>query len=531
MLKMSRARVANAGWACRGLPDGLCGNSHLRKTSNSTQTRHAQTPGARLYTLICEEDHYTGSMEFKARNRCLAIAAAGAVVLVSACGGDDGHEPLSTEEIQEVLLPLGELPGTPTEFDEYFGDTPGDYPEEENRTSLTETFGDHECIRALEEVAPVDGDNAPEASGERWATLDPESIENIDDEASPSFSVTITSYAEEASTDEYWGDLQETCDGEGFTAEDDEGSGQQVSLEAADIGEFRGLSDQWEYETSGGLQSVNGYTLSATYGNQVIRVSAYDLPDEMVEEVLTTQLERLQAGPEDSEGAEAVTPEERDLPQRQLSSEELHELLLTEEKFRIPAATVDTDFGSDIFDDEYYDWGSAMLFGSLPVSLIDQTDAGETCKLHWDNAAEELLQGEASDDMAMAFARGPKPMSDDDDEIPQAAAILLQSYPHSTEEFSHAAQWDSFLSSCAGEWQVDGVQQSLESINIDGVDGYTAHTESTEDVEGDQPPSRVVHVAHVDFGQTSMRIISLDLSEEEMEEVVEAQLEKLESAD
>ncbi len=142
-----------------------------------------------------------------------------------------------------------------------------------------------------------------------------------------------------------------------------------------------------------------------------------------------------------------------------------------------------------------------------------------------------LLQGETSDDMAMAFAQGPEQAGQDDDRPVPTTAILLQSYPHHTEQFGHPGQWESFLTDCAGEWEVDGVQQSLEPIGIAGVDGYIARTETAEDAQDAGLPSMSAHVAHVDFGQTSLRIIGLDLSDEEMAEVVEGQLQKLESAE
>ena len=454
------------------------------------------------------------------------MGSAGVLVL-GACASDassgSGDEPLSTQQIQSVLMGLEDFPGEIEHYEEHFGDAPRQVTDE--GPGFAERFGGGQCAEALEEVGEVDGDNAPEASGQRWVSFEAGSHEQdgSDQNNYPALRVFITSYEDEAAVEEYWDETQEACDGELLESDDDDlDDREEVTLETAEVGEFRGLTEYWDWDPDTSEPDSVHHRLSYAHGHQVIHIGATDLDEETVEDVLDLQVELLEEGPEDPQEDDDSVLEGLELPYGQMSSAELSNLVLSEEDFSFPVEEFDVEEGPESLDTEDSPWMWALFAAVAPAFGNDETRSDE-CENQLGASEESLIPGEVeAEDVVLASAQQP-PSPHDEPGIPTGAVVLLTSDDYAQDE-GYQAEWDSLLNACAGEHDLDNGTQSLEEIDIAGVQGFSSHVAQEDEDESFEMNS---HLAHHEFGHNSLRVIGMNLMDEQMEDVVVDQLEKL----
>ncbi len=458
----------------------------------------------------------------------IATGTAG-VVALSGCGSgpssDPGDGPLSTQQIQSVMMGVEAFPGEIEHYEQHFGDAPREVTDE--GPGIAERFGGGQCAEAMEETGEVDGENAPQASGERWALFETGTHErdDADENYHPALRVFITSYEDEASVDEYWDQTREACDGEQLQSSDDELDEQEeVTLETAEMGEFRGMTEYWDWDPDTSEPDSVHHRLSYAHGHQVLHIAATDLGEETVDDVLDLQVELLEEGPEDTEddASENSALEGLQLPEDQMSSAELRDLVLSVEDFTIPFEEFDVEEGPESLDTEDSPWMWGLFAAVAPVFGNEETRSDE-CQHQLHANEENLIPGEIdSEDVVLASAQQP-PSPSDDPGVPTGAVVLLTS-EDSAQDDGYQAEWDSLLNACAGEFDHENGTQSLEEIGIEGVQGFSAHMSQEDEDESLEMTS---HLAHHEFGHNSLRVIGLNLTDDEMEDVVVDQLEKL----
>lgn len=450
------------------------------------------------------------------------VAAGGAgLALLAACSSDSGAAPMTPDQIRSVLMELSEFPGGVESFDEHFGDTPRDLSQVDDWESVTELLGEGQCTDAMESIGGVDGENSPQASGERRVFIEPDPED--DEEDYPVLRVSITSYEDEASVDEYWDEIQEACGG--TILETDSDYQQQVTLEPYEIGEFRGLTGHWVWESSSGTGESTHYGLSYAHGHQVIRIDATDLSEAATEEVLTRQIELLEEGPAEQDGRDAADFDDRDLPEGEMSSDNLAQLVLQGEDFPFPVAEGSLEEGVEALSAEYSTWGFAVMSAVAPAVPAGEEAMSSECEHHWQgDSGNFFVENEPGEGVALSTALQPERINADSGN-PSGAVVLLMS--HGTPSQDPEAHWASFLEACAGEHEYEQGTQVLEGLDIDGVHGFTAHMTQQP---GEHPEEFTSHFAHLEFGHNSLRIVGIDLTTDQMREVVIAQLDKLEQA-
>ncbi|GAB3193981.1 hypothetical protein [Nesterenkonia suensis] len=458
------------------------------------------------------------------------LAVVGALLL-SACGTDsdtgpeegtaetDAHgtdprdEPLTVEEIPSVLLSYSDFPGSVDAPLNHFGADLFDGDATEGWSTYSEFFGTSECTEVLEDIGGVDGENPVHASGERSATV---TVDEDEDEAPRSVRLSLTSYEEETSVEASWDEDQAACDGETLEAEDESWTA-TARLEPAEIGDFRGLREHWEWEEDGDAAGASTYhTLSYAVGQHVIRVSS-DLDADTLADLLDQQVEQLIEGPASHPPEQML--DEAELPAEQLSSEELADLLMDPADLPVQATETIVEHGPDALDDQHL-MGPMMAAASPAFS--PEADPSDECLQTSDQSYEDLLLGAPGDGAALSHALEHDPA---EDAMVRGALVLLQSYEEELDPSAAAGHWADLLSVCG---QDGGPGASgMRDLGIPGVHGYTATMDVPEEASDSGLTEYSSHVAHVEFGHTSLRIIGFGISETEMHDLTAAQLERL----
>lgn len=463
------------------------------------------------------------------RKVCAALGASG-LVLATACGTDTST--LTTEEIQQVLLPVADAPGAVEDTDEHFGAAPGNLNDENDGDDISDLFDGHECAEALQDIGRTDGENESQAYGERQFLFEPGTVDSSNTEEVPYLLTSVTSYEEEASVEEHWNQMQQTCDGEVLVGEDGSHTW-EVALEATEVGEFRGLTADWDSDRPQFEDEGSESVLSYANGHQVIQVLVRGMSDDAVQDVLDQQVARVEEGPQQADDQTAAA-EAQSLPGEPMVSTELADLLIDEDDFPFRAEEASRDQGVEIIDDDDNDLAVAFLAAQVPVFAGPEDVEGEECALQWQSSIGELLPGlEGNDDatlegVATSYAESSRRPNSPND-LPAGAAIMLQSEEDGLEDSGSAARWSSLVESCATQMERQWGSQSFEAIDIDGVNGFTSHIELTEGADGVETGEYTSHVAHLEFGNNSLVIIGFGLDEAQMSELYETQLNKLET--
>lgn len=433
-------------------------------------------------------------------------------LLTTACSSDVA-EPLDPVDIQSVLLSVSDFPNTPQRVEEHFSSDPSGAEEDNDWAIATETFGRDQCTEAMDSLGGVDADNQAQSIGDRSANLEPEG-------SGPVFRVAITSYEDEASVEDSWHDLQANCDGKVLT---DPELNQQVTLEAAEVGDFQGLAELWEWEDpEGETESMTHYTLSYAHGHQVVGVGS-NVDDETLEGLLDQQVEALQQGPEDLETAEAFR-DDFDLPTEQLTVDELSNVVVQSEEFPFDARDADVEVGTDLLDQQYGTWGQVFLTVMASLVDVDGYMPADECESLWEaDSTRALFPSQPGEPTVLSRAEDPQRSGD---EFLGGAVVLMQSSEEAPDAAGSSAHWDSFLDACAGVFEYDEATQNISALGIGGINGFTAHHEITATHGTDE---YTVSYAHFDTGHNAVYVVGFDIGESEMEELITAQLEKLDT--
>ncbi|GAA1825737.1 hypothetical protein [Nesterenkonia flava] len=456
----------------------------------------------------------------RAQTLTLPILSAAALIL-TACGSGDPDpvdEPMTQEQINQVLLPLADFPGEVEVYEEHFGESPWDPDGDDQWLGMAEYFGGGECVEALDSMGGIDGENQPVASGERWAGLQPPSDP---EDPSPTLRVRVASYQVETSVDASWDELHERCDGETIEAGELDERNQQITLEAADLGEFRGFIVHWEWDEDEENHRDTGYVLSSAQGRHVISVTANSFDEETVVTVLSEQLDLLHAGPETQDEDDDEADADRHLPDGPLSQEELTGAVLDETHFPLPISErVYRESGEEIWEAEYPTWHFVLMGAIAPAATSRQDEIPAQCRPHWEEDLETMFEGPAADAAALFFATKPELRTGSDS--PAGAAVLLQSY--SEEVAAHDTQqlWKDFLEGCAGQFEHERGTTLVEEYAPYGGQGFYARGEREN---GEELTS---YAAYFEFGHTTLHVVGIGISEDEMDQVITAQLENLE---
>lgn len=459
------------------------------------------------------------------RARVWAALGSVGVLLLSACGSGEGeNDVLSVEQIQQVLLPVSEVPGTLEHLEEHFGTAPRSLEDEEDAGGFNDLFS-HECAAALDDLGAVDGENSPQAHGERSVFIEPGTMEGEGAGEHPYLITSITSHEEEASVDQHWDQTQQNCEGE--VLEEDSVGGWQLAMESAQVGDFRGL--EWNLEHADSPDGTSGYALSYADGHHVVDFIVSDMPDSAIEEIVNQQLALLEEGPAETE-EQSSAAEGRDLPEQHLTSGELADMLVGDEEFPFPVEDATREQGGDVFDEQIEDWDLAIMAVHGPVFAgAEDYPGAQECMQIWEGSAEDLLLGQPGNDFALTVAVSDQGTNAAED-LPTIAAIMLQSQEGGSVDPWIGARWASLIDACSGEDPREGVDTSFEEIGIEGVNGFTAAAELTDDAEGPGVEEFSSHVAQMEFGSNSLRVFGFGLTEAEIDELLQAQLEMLETA-
>lgn len=248
--------------------------------------------------------------------------------------------------------------------------------------------------------------------------------------------------------------------------------------------------------------------------------------------------------------------EDRGLPEGQLSGAEVQELLLSQDEFPETVQFYDLDEGGDEeaeFGQD--DWGgAATLFAMVSVGSLsaddeayddDSYEALDSC-LAFLGAQEDYHEGDDFPFYTHHEAEGyaavqanytaPEPIDPGLGEEPFGATgmmISLQSYDYPQAMGDFEQRWDDFIEACEGEHTVehDGepfVTTVLREFSPHGARGFAVDVEFHQD-SPDSPGDFTGHLVHYPFEQTSLRLLGFYAEDDQVEEVLEIQLEKLES--
>lgn len=467
------------------------------------------------------------------------LAAIGSLTL-SSCGSDDGaappdddatapltHDgtaPLTTEEIQSVLLSYSDLPGAVQDVREHFGSGLFDVDDDEYWIGPTETFGTTECTQAMEDVGGVDGENQPQASGQRRAELEFDDMAEHD--TNPVVRVSITSYEDETSVEQYWDDIQSACEEEVLEHEGDDWD-QTVRLEPAETGEFRGLREHWAWDSPDEeTVSFTHHSLSYAHGHHVIRIAS-DLDEETLAGLLEQQLEQLREGPQQpQEAAEMLGG--ADIPGAPLTSEQLADVMAEAEDFPFTASEMEVDHGPDALEQDYGLWTLAVMAVTAPAVHDEEALSPECLLFREDGDFNDLLTGQTGDGVALSLAQES---GFADAGLPHGAAVLLQSHAEELDPSAAAARWGSFLDACAGQYELEHGARTLSGLDIPGIHGFTASAEIPQETDGPGTEVYSARFAHLESGHNSVRIAGLGITETQMQELIATQIEKLQDAE
>lgn len=299
------------------------------------------------------------------------LAAAGALLL-SACEADWGSEPLTEDQIRSVLLTEDELPGTVVYAGELFGLERFDGESEDAQSGVIEKFGRDECTEAIANVHGTGSAETVLAYGQLTAFVE---LDDTEPEDYPEIiAISITSYEDEVSMEEKWDETQTACHGEHYR---DASTEDEVSFESAEIGEFRGLAEHWKYGEGEGVgDSAPHFTLSYAHGHQVVRING-TVDETTVQQLITQQLDALEEGFEAVDDDAESTVTVPDLPEEQLTSAELAELLVQDQEFPFAVEYAEVLEGEEL-DDELVDpWGSVAGWVLPGVLHHDEGVMGE----------------------------------------------------------------------------------------------------------------------------------------------------------
>lgn len=435
------------------------------------------------------------------------------MLLVTSCSSDV-DEPLEPGHIQSVLLSISDFPGTPERTEEHFSSEASGSETDNDWATATEAFGSGQCTEAMDSLGGIDADNQAQSIGERRANLEPGGNGTV-------FRVAITSYEDEASVDSSWDDIQANCDGEVLT---DPELDQQVTLEAAQVGDFRGLTELWEWENAEGeTETQTHYSLSYADGHQVIGVGS-DVDEETLEGLLDQQVEALQQGPEELETAEAFL-DDYDLPKEQLTLDELSNVVAHSEEFPFDAPDADAETGTDLLDQQHSTWTGALMAVTASIVDFEGDMPTDECTSYWQ--AAESTQGPFphQQDTPTVISVAERAQQSEADG-PEGAGVMMQSSEEAPDAAGSSARWASFLDACAGDFEHDEGTQSISALDIEGIDGFTAHKEATST---NSPDEYTASYAHLSAGHNAVHVVGFNISESEMEELITAQLEKLEA--
>lgn len=201
------------------------------------------------------------------RTAAMLGASAAGLLTLTACGGLAlPEDPLTREEMDELLLSADEFPVETPDEDTYSG---GNMVHESYLGSVSHTF-DGDCADALAEVEDQD---------DHWDEHRDHQVAGADRAA---WSVSISSRSDsESDTAAMWDDVTSSCDGETVDVE-----GTDLTLSAFEAGEFTGI------ELEGGGMTI--YLASLDHGYNATWVGATSSDGETVTDLAEAQLEKLQ---------------------------------------------------------------------------------------------------------------------------------------------------------------------------------------------------------------------------------------------
>ncbi|WP_147104592.1 hypothetical protein [Nesterenkonia populi] len=202
-------------------------------------------------------------------------------------------EPLSEEEMMDILLTSGELPETPTGHSTHTG--LGWFDEElaVESGAYADAFGESECAAALDtvNVSLVGEDAQAGVAHEYRRTLDDEDAEEGPMET---LVVWALAYPEESpsQTSELWEDLTAACS-DGLDLRDEEID--VAPLETDDDYPFNGMSLTITMgDEEDGASRVEVYSATADVGPNTIMLSAVNMDQETFTDLLDIQSEKLE---------------------------------------------------------------------------------------------------------------------------------------------------------------------------------------------------------------------------------------------
>lgn len=206
-------------------------------------------------------------------------------------------EPLSKEEMAEVLLTSGDLPETPSGHSTHTGLSwfIDELAVESN--AYEEAFGESECAQALDTInVDLVGEGAEAGLAHEYRRPLSEDEEPEDAEDSPVETLVVWALAypegEESRTAPLWDELAEDCaDGLDHHHEEVE----IAPLEADEDFPFSGMSLTIRMEDEeGGTSQVEVYSATADVGPNTVMLSAVNMDQATFEDLLEVQSEKLE---------------------------------------------------------------------------------------------------------------------------------------------------------------------------------------------------------------------------------------------
>ncbi len=213
-----------------------------------------------------------------------------------------------------------------------------------------------------------------------------------------------------------------------------------------------------------------------------------------------------------------------------MNTSELAELLLFEPDeypFETASIEADDDHPARVAEQQWPGLAGAASGAGMGLPGVPEADCGMD---ELEEILDLLVSGEDHDPQAGVWAELDSSEADDDSGPPlslEGAAILLQSHDE-VDESETEELWEQFYDACAGTSEHEVGDLSLEPLEIEGAHGFSRQVELAE--EDPDIPALDTHVVHLEFGQNSLRVLGFGIIEEEMEEVVTAQLDRLEEA-
>lgn len=234
-----------------------------------------------------------------------------------------------------------------------------------------------------------------------------------------------------------------------------------------------------------------------------------------------------------------------ELPTEELTQDQLAEAVLNETEIFGENGETRSEYSGEVEDEEeelsYGDpWNTRLMpvgFGAAPMPDSEEEQYA-ACQQLWfgdegdgaggSTGAIERIFGEWRERNITAQVLQETSDTSDDASV----TIYLKSRDYDVEVQGNSEIWEDFYEACTGsdaaiepnpEEGIDG-SRTIGAFQPGGVDGFAVETEASGD-------KMTLQFIHHDFGHNSLRMIGLNLDEEEMAEVVHTQLEKLQELD